>query len=67
MGRVLGGAYRIPAGSRDDQINREVDELRRQSGQTFRITLCVAEFDEEIATFDVTEISQCLPERFARI
>lgn len=48
---------------RNDHVHLEADQLPREPGQAFHLTICEAPFDDQVPAFDVTEFAHCRPER----
>jgi len=60
-GQSLGGAYG------HDDINLERDQFGRKSGEPLELPLGTSVFDHEIATLDVTEVTQSLEEGLVQV
>src|SRR5712692_8048182 len=54
------------AASQDD-INLERDQFGRESGEPVELPLGISIFDHEVATLDVTEVTQSLTEGLAQV
>jgi hypothetical protein len=50
-----------------DDIDLERDQLGRQSGELLGLPLGIPVFDQEVAAFDVTEVTQSLMEGLAHV
>jgi hypothetical protein len=47
-----------------DDIGPERDQFGRESRQRLSVALGTPNFDDKVATLDVTKVTQCLPEGF---
>jgi hypothetical protein len=59
---VLGSQGRLCASSGHDDINLERNQFGRKRGEALRLPLGIAVFDHDMATLDVTEVTQPLEE-----
>ena len=67
-GRLLGGEGDdcVPSFGHDD-INLERNQFGRESGEPLALPLGISVFDHEVATLDVTEVTQSLTEGLAQV
>ena len=50
-----------------DDINLERNQFGRKSGEPLELPLGISVFDHEVATLDVTEVTQSLTEGLAQV
>ncbi len=65
-GRLLGGQG-MGCGSGHDDINLERNQFGRESGEPLDLPLAISVFNDDVATFDVTEVTQTLTEGLVRM
>jgi hypothetical protein len=50
-----------------DDINLEGNHFRRESGEPLELPLGISVFDHDVATLDVTEVTQSLKEGLSQV
>ncbi len=66
LGRLLGGQG-LGCASGQDDINLERNQFGRKSGEPLEPPLGIAVFDHDVATLDVTELTQSLTEGLSQV
>ena len=67
LGRLLGGQGGVCASSGHDNIDLERNQFGRKSGKPLGLPPGISVFDHDVATLDVTEVTQALEEGLAQV